>query len=416
MPGSGSSPSQALVSESNRSRILSHLYRYGVSSRAKMAKTLHLTPAAITKITAHLIEEGLVEESGPTKHGTYRGGKSIDLRLNKTGFHVIGVKFARSLVQIGVFDLSGTRISLMDLPTVDETKIQDTIRAIHSTIEGLLNEDRTIVAIGMAVPGPYLRTVGRTAVVSSMQEWRKINFRREFEQSFSVPVFIEQDARAGVLAEHLFGDNQDCENMAYYLLGEGIGLGVLEEGQLVNGALGVASELGHVSIDINGLPCDCGNRGCLELYCSAVAIHRDAIEEGIIAGAESMTHRQVCSALFEQADKGDPKAVKEIEKVGRYLGYGCVTIINTFNPERIVLGDIISAAGKPLLRAVQDVVDERVVPELNDSTSIVLSSLPTDAIVSGAAAVAITQFLAQPTLFAHLARTRAGTGTSDGPT
>lgn len=129
-----------------------------------------------------------------------------------------------------------------------------------------------------------------------------------------------------------------------------------------------------------------------------------------------MTHRQVCSALFKQADRGDPKAVKEIEKMGRYLGYGCVTIINTFNPERIVLGDIISAAGKPLLRAVQDVVDERVVPELNDSTSILLSSLPTDAIVSGAAAVAITQFLAQPTLFAHLARTRSKTRPSGRPT
>ncbi|RBP98532.1 NagC family transcriptional regulator [Bifidobacterium aemilianum] len=399
MASPGSTISQASVSESNRSRILSHLYHHGVSSRAQIAKALDLTPAAITKITAHLIDGGLIAESQQTEAN--RRGRPIGLRLDKGRFHVVGVKFARSLVQIGVFDLAGKRISLHELPTVDESTIQRTIHLIHQQIEELLAGDRLIIAIGMAVPGPYLRTVGRTALVSSMQGWRRINLIREFGRSFSVPVFIEQDARAGALAEHLFSQGLKSQNMAYYLLGEGIGLGVVDQGRLVNGALGAASELGHISIDINGRPCDCGNLGCLEGYCSAIAVHQLIADRQLVPGAQAMTHRQACQALFDQAAAGDAPSLQAVKEIGRYVGYGCVTIINAFNPERIVIGDIVSAAGKPLLRAIQDVVDERVIPELNDSTSISLSCLPTDAIISGAAAVAITQFLNHPSLFAR---------------
>ncbi|KAB7787870.1 ROK family transcriptional regulator, partial [Bifidobacterium cebidarum] len=170
--------SQASVSESNRSRILQHLYHHGISSRAQIAKALDLTPAAITKITARLIEAGVIEETGDIEGSKNR--RSIGLELDTTRFHIIGVKFARSLVQIGVFDLCGNALSLETLPTVYDNTIDDTVVIIHQRLAQLLTEDQSIVAIGMAVPGPYLRNEGRTAVVSSMQGWRKINFINEF--------------------------------------------------------------------------------------------------------------------------------------------------------------------------------------------------------------------------------------------
>jgi predicted NBD/HSP70 family sugar kinase len=91
-----------------------------------------------------------------------------------------------------------------------------------------------------------------------------------------------------------------------------------------------------------------------------------------------------------------------VARVGRYVGYGCVTIINAFNPGRIVLGDIVAGGGETLLAAVQSVVDERVIPQIADATSIELSSLPTDSAISGAAAVAVNQFLDNPSLFLDL--------------
>lgn len=391
--------SQASVSESNRSRIVKHLYHNGISSRAQIAKALELTPAAITKITARLIEAGMIEETGDLEGSKNR--RSIGLKLNTTHFRIIGIKFARSLVQIGVFDLCGNTLSFENLPTVCDNTINDSIVTIHQRVEQLLDNDPSIVAIGMAVPGPYLRNVGRTAVVSNMQGWRKINFIDEFATAFRVPVFIGQDARAGALAHYLFDPSVHADdNLAYYLVGEGVGLGVIDNGRLINGFLGAATEIGHISIDVNGRPCDCGNVGCLERYCSTPAIHDTLIADGtVVPGAADMTHTEAARALFTKASVGDEDAASMVREIGRYVGYGCVTIFNGYNPEHIIIGDIVAEAGPMLLDEVRATVAERAIPEINAATSITLSTLPTDAAVSGAAAVAVTQFLEHPSVF-----------------
>ena len=395
--------SQAGVAETNRSRIMQHLYHHGISSRAQIAKALRLTPAAITKITAQLIEAGAIEETGGLEGEKNR--RSIGLALDNTHFHVIGVKFARSLVQIGVFDLAGHASSLTTLPYVSNDTIDETIATVHDTIERLLNDDPTILAIGMAVPGPYLRENGHTAVVSSMQGWRAVNFISEFAESFRVPVLIEQDARAGVLANYLFDPETEAgnANLAYYLVGEGVGLGIIDNGRIINGSLGTATEIGHVSIDVNGRPCDCGNIGCLERYCSTPAIHQMIIDDGtLIPDAATMSHTEACRKLFTLANAGNETALGMIRTIGRYVGYGCLIIFNAFNPRTIVIGDIVSEAGQPLLDEVKRIVKERAIPEIYASTTIRLTSTPTDAAVLGAAAVAISYFLDHPSEFFNL--------------
>ena len=393
------SAQQSSISENNRSRILQYLYHNGISSRAQIAKAIGLTPAAITKITAKLLFRNVIEETGDMEGDKNR--RSIGLKLNTTHFRIIGIKFARSLVQIGVFDLCGNTLSFENLPTVCDNTINDSIVTIHQRVEQLLDNDPSIVAIGMAVPGPYLRNVGRTAVVSNMQGWRKINFIDEFATAFRVPVFIEQDARAGALAHYLFDPSVHADdNLAYYLVGEGVGLGVIDNGRLINGFLGAATEIGHISIDVNGRPCDCGNVGCLERYCSTPAIHDTLIADGtVVPGAADMTHTEAARALFAKAGDGDEAAIAIVREVARYVGYGCVTIFNGYNPEHIIIGDIVSEAGPILLDEVRATVAERAIPEINASTSISLSTLSADAAVSGAAAVAVTQFLEHPSVF-----------------
>lgn len=433
----GIKASQSRVSEINRSHMLRVLYRGGIKSRAQIAQELGLTPAAVSKISARLIDAHAIEETSDIRGKGNR--RSIGLRIPAERFHVIGVKFARTIVQIGVFDLNGTALAIDELPPVTDDRIADVVSDVRSRLARIIDADPDVVAVGMAVPGPYLRTVGRTALVSSMHGWRRVNFLHEFGTAFRVPVYVEQDARAGVLAESLFSRQDDDaralrsdgaarptaqstaqptaqstaeaaegskpSTLAYYLLGEGIGLGVIDHGMLINGELGAATEIGHVSIDVNGRTCDCGNVGCIERYCSATAIRHDLLEDPDaphIAGVEDMTPAQAANALFKAASDGDQAAVHMVARVGRYVGYGCVTIINAFNPGRIVLGDIVAGGGETLLAAVQSVVDERVIPQIADATSIELSSLPTDSAISGAAAVAVNQFLDNPSLFLDL--------------
>lgn len=394
--------SQATVAESNRSRILQHLYHNGVSSRAQIAKALGLSPAAITKITAQLIEAGAIEETGDMEGEKNR--RSIGLMLDTARFHIIGVKFARPLVQVGVFDLCGNTLSLEDQPPVANETIGEAVALMHARLKALLDQDPSIIAIAMAVPGPYMRDEGRTAVVSSMQGWRDINFIEEFAHAFRVPVFVEQDARAGALAHYLFDlESHESDNLSYFLVGEGVGLGVIENERIINGALGAATEIGHVSIDINGRPCDCGNVGCLERYCSTPAIHDMLIEAGgPVPDAARLTHTEATRALFALAKEGVEKAIEMVRLIGRYIGYGCVNIFNTFNPRLIIIGDIVSEAGDLLLDEVRRTVRSRSIPELYDSTSIVLSTMPTNATVCGTAAVAATQFLDHPSWFFDL--------------
>lgn len=384
--------------DGNRARVLIYLHTHGVCSRASVARALNLTPAAVTKLVSRLLDEGIVKETGGIEGRGNR--RSIGVRLISSDFHVIGVKIARSLVQIGVFDLAGKPLTVSTLPTVTDKAVGDAVEAIRCGISALVESDPLIRAVGMAVPGPYLRKVGRTALVSSMQGWRRINFLREFSHRFAVPVFVEQDARAGVLAHHLFDLEARTSNLAYYLLGEGVGLGILDNGRLINGEQGAATEVGHVSIDVNGRPCECGNVGCLEQYCSAVAIHQEVVERQLVHSAQSMSHQQACQALFDAAEDGDANARELVQRVGRYVGYGCVTIINSFNPRRIVIGDIVSHAGSLLLDAACDVVERRVIPEVKDETTIALSDMSPDATVTGAAAVAIEQLLSHPALLA----------------
>ncbi|KFI40199.1 N-acetylglucosamine repressor [Bifidobacterium actinocoloniiforme DSM 22766] len=413
------------IAEANQARIARLLHQCGILSRAYIAKALGLTAPAISKLVARMIESGLVTETGDLPGARHR--RSIGLALKTAAYRVIGVKFARSRVDWGVFDLAGKPLQQGALPLMSDRDIPGTVQAVTVQVNQVLAADPSIIAVGMAVPGPYLRHEGRIALVTSMQGWRGVNFLNEFSQAFPVPTFIEQDARAGALAQNLFAPDHRtprltgpngpaarptaATNLAYYLVGEGVGLGVIESGRLINGERGGATELGHVSIDVNGRPCECGNRGCLERYCSAVAIHETMCApeySGSFPQVGGLDHAQACQLLFQRAAQGDEPASELLERVCTCVGYGCVSIINAFNPSRIVIGDLVAGAGRPLLDTVRRIVSERALPELRQSTRICLSSLPADATLLGAAAVAVDRFLQAPTAYASLSKQRAG--------
>lgn len=391
----GSTP--ASMSELNRARVVQYLYSNGVSSRAQIAKALSLTPAAITKITGKLIELGIVHETGDLTGKKNR--RSIGLEVNASDYLVIGVKFDRSNISIGLFDIGGTQLSHDELPSFGKTIIPQTVETVRRHVRKMLNAHPSVVAIGMTTPGPYLRPEGHTAKIASSEWWTTINFITEFSDAFDVPVFIEQDARASAMAESLFDHTVTSKNMTYYLLGEGIGAGVIDHGELVNGTMGAATEIGHISLNVDGEPCGCGNRGCLENYCSAIAFHRLINESKLIEGSENMTHEQACRAIFDLARQNDENAMHLVRDLARYIGYGCVIIINAYNSEQIVLGGMLAEAGKPLLDEVTRIVRMRVIPEVMARTQIQLSALDTDPTLSGAAAVATAHFLEHPSAF-----------------
>lgn len=384
----------------NPARIVHYFYDFPGHTRAQAARALGLTPAAVSIITSHLINSAILIEASTSADSP--NGRAVGLKVNGTRNTVIGVKFARTRIELGVFTLGGAMVAHIDFPAATNTNVRASLDAVTSKIRSLLAADPDIVGVGIAVPGPYFSDRGRIVLVTSLPAWSDVNFSQEFEASFSVPTLIIQDARAGALAHSLFDEQADSGSLAYLLLGEGIGLGVIDNGSLINGAIGAATEIGHVSLNVTGPACECGNFGCFEKYCSAVSVHQRLIDDGaIVPQARNLGHSEAFAALCQEAYNGNPGAKEFLTDLGTWVGYGCVTAINSFNPHDLILGDILAQAGPALLSPVMAVLKERVNPDVLAATRVRLSTLTFDPILSGAAASAIDNFLSNPTPTHH---------------
>jgi len=392
------------LSEMNRSAIVRILQQKEICSRAEVAKIMGLTQASITKLVGALIDMGIVSEVGIVKGNGNR--RSIGLRLNAEKNLVIGVKFSRHVFAIGVFDISGKLYTQQETEYSLTDFADDVIASMKEQIHALLKEYNNIVAIGLAVPGPYLRYEGRIAMVTRMPNWKTVNFIDEFKYEFDKPVFIEQDANAGALAEWWFGNHgRPLSSLAYFLAGEGVGSGIVDHDRLLIGNLGIASEIGHISIDYKGPTCECGNKGCLELYSSTMALLKKAEKELPDLFKEPYENRsEACKRVFDAARGGDKKALKLVNEIAEYLGYGCVTLINAYDPEIIVIGDCIAQGDELLLPTIKRIVNERVLPAISSQVRIEISKLSIDPTLYGAAAIATDRVLRKPSEYLTLTK------------
>ena len=384
------------LTEMNRSAIVRILQQREVCTRAEIAKMMGLTQASITKLVAYLIDMGIVSEVGIVKGNGNR--RSIGLRLNAEKNLVLGVKFSRHVFAIGVFDISGKLYTQSETEFSLDENTGKVLTAMKDQIRKLLDEYENVVAIGLALPGPYLRKEGRIAMVTRMPSWHNINFIDEFKHEFDKPVFIEQDANAGALAEWWFGDHgRPLSSLTYFLVGEGVGSGVVDHDSLLLGYQGIASEVGHISIDFNGSTCECGNKGCLELYCSTMALLKKAEKELPELFKEKYENRsEAVARIVEAARKGNEKAIRVLQEIATYIGYGCVTLINAYDPEIIVIGDSVSQGDEFLLPTIKKIVEERTIPEVSSKVRIEISRLKVDPTLYGAAAIATDRVLRKP--------------------
>ena len=169
------------------------------------------------------------------------------------------------------------------------------------------------------------------------------------------------------------------------------------DSRLLLGMQGTASEIGHISVDINGPRCECGNYGCLELYCSTPVILQRAKQEfPEIFDNNTHTRTDDYNLIFNAARNKNEDALKLMKQVAKYIAYGCVTLINAYNPDIIVIGDVLAQAGDILLPIIRETVAKRTIPELFSEVEIKFSALPIDPTLYGAAAIATDKVLTRP--------------------
>ncbi len=251
------------------------------------------------------------------------------------------------------------------------------------------------MAVGVAVPGPI--DLGRGVVMAAphVGAWRRYPLRARLEAELKRSVTLENDANAWTLGESWIGAGRGLADMILLTLGTGVGGGIIVAGRIVHGKLGMAGEMGHITLDPDGPPCDCGSRGCLEAYASSSGLRR------FVARRLKIRHRTAMPRAFldqygnfavaglaAAARGGNPVAIAAFRTAGRFLGIAIAGLINTFNPEMVVIGGGVAGA-MPLMRAEMNrELHARAIAFALDRTPVVRARLGDRAGVIGAARAA----------------------------
>ena len=248
-----------------------------------------------------------------------------------------------------------------------------------------------VFAVGVGAPGVILVDKGVVVKSPNFPDWNNLPLKAELEKALSLPVFIENDANAAALGEKWRGAGQNIRSMIHLTLGTGVGGGIILDNKIWHGADGMAGEIGHMTLIPDGRQCGCGNTGCLEMYASARGIvqsFREELEKQKLHTAEAL--KEVTSEkVYQAAREGDAVARRVMKDMGRMLGIGIASLINIFNPERVVIGGGVKDAWPLFIGATHEEIMKRAFQVPAERTEIVPSSLGDDAGMVGAAAVAL---------------------------
>ena len=234
-----------------------------------------------------------------------------------------------------------------------------------------------VAGVGISSPGPCDPARGIVTDAPNLPGWHNIHVTKLVGEAIGLPALLENDAAAACYGEFRFGAGRGKRHVLYLTLGTGIGGGIIIDGALYRGASGAAGEVGHLVLVEEGPPCNCGGRGCLEALAAGPAIARDA-------GMKN------AEAVHEAAEAGDESASQVIERAGRFLGLGLTGLLNTLNPEALILGGGLVALGDRYIGTAMRTVRERSFAQVVQDVTMTTAELGGDrAGALGAAALVL---------------------------
>lgn len=376
-----------LMKSVNKSIILNKIRTSEPISRAQIAKESSLTPPTVSSIVKELIEQGLVRES---VLGHSSGGrKPTLLHINTEAFYVIGVDAGPETIECVLTDLTGEILQRTSGRLTKPIIKEQFIAVLKNTISDIWNSAEVsrdkIIGIGVAMHGVVDIETG-TSLIAPILGLKDTPIKELLEEDFNVEVKVENDARAMALGESWFGGHGSANSMIAVNIGRGVGAGIVMDGKLYHGAQGIAGEFGHMTIDINGETCECGNRGCLQTFISGEGIAKRA-EKQLIGHKEKLTGKGV----FDLAEQGNQTCINLLEETGHVIGIGLTNLIHLINPSEIVLGGGVMKSEKFLMPAILETIQQRVLTDEAKQTQVTITKLGTEATLLGAVSLLLVE-------------------------
>jgi predicted NBD/HSP70 family sugar kinase len=332
----------------------------GTVSRVDLAARLGLTAPAITQVVRDLIASDLVIEVG---QGPSTGGKPPTLlQLNPKARYSVGVHLERNTCVIVVVDLAGSPVSRRTVFGAASMKPQQMLPIVASEINSLLSASGVVrdkvVGVGLVTYGPQDWPAGVLLTPQPTPEWLDYPVAEQLAEILRLPVRLDNDANAAAIGEYWLGSVDPGSAFGCIYMATGIGGAVVVAGKVYRGSSSNCVEIGHISVDVHGEPCTCGNRGCLESYAGPSSVIQRALATPDIARRLGLDPRSTdilteFARITTAASTGDPAARTLIEQAARYLGHAAVTLTNLFDLDVIVLA---GPGFGPAVALYQDVI------------------------------------------------------------
>ena len=385
----------SLIKELNTSLILNTIKERKSVSRADIAKITGLTAATVTNITAELLKYNLIIE---TKYGESSGGrKPILLEFNYKAYSVVGVVVTKEEITVALTDLNANLLDKSSLSLAENVTDTEVIDSICKAINNLkLSSYGRVLGIGVSMEGLINEKDG-VCVLSSSFGWENVEIRSRLSENLKLPVFVNNDVKALAKGEEMFGRGKESSNFILLYIGYGIGATLVNEGIIYRGASNYASEIGHITLDMNGPLCNCGNKGCFQALASGEALINELKKNGYgeIFGDEGITLK----SIPEKSVSGEHGIEQLIEKQAYYIGTGVANIINIFNPSDIIISGYISAMPEKIKELIIKEAKKKSLKSMRDDINITFSKMGIDGQYKGAVGLIISELFDNPEFF-----------------
>jgi len=378
----------------NKIKIVKNLYLKGPNTASEICTEVGISLPTVNSLLGDLMNSGEVIKHGRAES---QGGRKPDLyRLAENAFYVLSVDLSRFNVNLALYSCTHSVAFPKESHKITLNNEKETFDTLCEYIEGYLVKtgipSEKVIAIGISMPG-LIDSVG--GVNYTYLKFGKKTLLENLESRFEKKIFLENDARAMTLAEYKFGSEHSYKNVLGIFIGWGIGLGIIIDGKIYQGASGFAGEFAHSPIfESREITCTCGKKGCLEAVASGTAIVRMA-GDAIKLDQDSILARMVRDhqgelepgLVVEAALAGDQRAITILSEAGLDLGRGISILIQLLNPELIIIGGSVAEANQYLITPIQQALNIYSMAKSRERSQLALYQLGEDVGLMGGVAV-----------------------------
>lgn len=379
--------------------VLRLIWREHQISRAEISRHLGLSRSTVTEIVKELLKAGLVAEVGIGKSSG--GRKPIVLQFQDDAKVILGIDIGATHVSVAMTNLRGKLLFWKE----KDFSVREDVEGTYKLINELCNESLSsrnlnydkLLSIGVAVPSPVDPIRPEYLAETIIPAWHGKSGLERLREKYNVPVYLDNDANLGALAEHWWGAGKNVNDLIYIKISSGIGAGFVFDGKLYRGSKGIAGELSHMPIDPNGRLCGCGLRGCLATVLSAWALKERVKALSILHPDSSLVNCEAGITDIENAALNfDPLAIQIVSEATSYLTSAITSLVNLMNPELIVIGGSLSKLGELVLKPIREKIEATALVSSIIKTELKTSELGSKGIAIGAATLAIEQAFIDP--------------------